>query len=83
MAGAEPTFHLMSSEPQRMDRFIMHVRSVLTRMTRTVRVAFIGGFVGAAVAIAIGHGALSPSTTTASTAGSSAVQAGDGDIGWN
>ncbi|MFI6468628.1 hypothetical protein [Streptomyces sp. NPDC050538] len=52
-------------------------------MTRTVRVAFIGGFVGVAVVIAIGHGSFSPSVTAASTAGSSAVQAGDGDIGWN
>jgi hypothetical protein len=66
-----------------MDRFIMHARSALTRMAHTARVAFIGGIVAMAAAIAIGHGSFSPSVTAASADSSSAVQAGDGDIGWN
>ncbi|MBK3581409.1 hypothetical protein JHN63_48160 [Streptomyces sp. MBT65] len=50
-------------------------------MTRTARVAFIGGIVGVAVAIAIGHGSFSPPATAVSAADSGVVQ--DGDIGWN
>jgi hypothetical protein len=59
----------------------MHVHAILTRMTRTVRVAFIGGIAGVAVAIAIGGGSFSPSVTATSAVGSSVVEAGD--VGWN
>lgn len=59
----------------------MHVRAILIRMTRTVRVAFIGGIAGVAVAIAMGHGSFSPSVTAASAVGSSVAPAGD--VGWN
>ena len=64
-----------------MDRFIMHVRSALTRLARTVRVAFIGGVVGVAVATAMGWGLFSPPVAAVSAVGSSVV--GPGDIGWN
>ncbi|WP_177239925.1 hypothetical protein [Streptomyces monashensis] len=50
-------------------------------MTRTVRVAFIGGIVGVTVAIAVGHGSFSPSVAAVPAAGSSVVRAGD--VGWN
>jgi hypothetical protein len=75
-----------------MDGGIMHVRSILTRMTRTAYVAFIGGTAGVAVAVAMGHGSFLPSATAVSAAGSSVVQPGDvgwnsavqpGDVGWN
>ncbi|MGI5457681.1 hypothetical protein ACQEWB_31820 [Streptomyces sp. CA-249302] len=50
-------------------------------MTRTVRVAFISGITGVAVAIAVGSGSFSPSVTAASAPDS--IVAGDGDVGWN
>ena len=59
----------------------MQVSSILTRITRTVRVAFVGGIAGVAVAIVIGHGSFSPSVTAVSAVGSSVVQ--PGDVGWN
>jgi hypothetical protein len=51
----------------------MQVRSILTRMTRTVRGAFIGGIAGVTVAMAIGYGSFSPSVAAVQRA----------DVGWN